>query len=167
MLGPLVSLKRRLNGARTPESHARDSYSAAAAPSCQRCWPATTHAVAASCVFSSRRRYEREACSLLFPQRPSSTHHSTLPLTSPLLHCCHCAAAPQDPLAIAPWAPRCRRVGAPNPGTSQQPARPHELRVTRLPLPSHWLGQAKRFCGLSPLQQYPFLFSFQIIQIQF
>jgi hypothetical protein len=32
---------------------------------------------------------------------------------------------------------------------------------------SRWLGQAKRLCGLSPLQQYPFLFSFQIMQIQF
>jgi hypothetical protein len=33
--------------------------------------------------------------------------------------------------------------------------------------PNPLAGQAKRLCGLSPLQQYHFLFLFQIIQIQF
>jgi hypothetical protein len=54
--------------------------------------------------------------------------------SSPLV-CHHCAAAHQDPLAIAPWAPRRRRAGAPKPGASQQLARLHELYVSRLPLP--------------------------------
>jgi hypothetical protein len=48
------------------------------------------------------------------------------------LLCRRCAAAPQDPLDIAP---RRRQAGAPNPGASQQPARPHVLRIVRLPLP--------------------------------
>jgi hypothetical protein len=65
------------------------------------------------------------------PHRSASCLASTP--SSPLL-CHRCAAAPQDPLAIAPWALHHRRADAPNPGASQQLAHLHELRVARLPL---------------------------------
>jgi hypothetical protein len=84
--GPLFSLRRRLNGARTLASRTRDSYSAAAATSRHRCRPATTsaphatHAAAAPCVISSRRRSEREVVLSSSRNSHRTPTHSTLPL---------------------------------------------------------------------------------------
>jgi hypothetical protein len=80
MPGLLVSLRHPLKSVQTLASCTRDSCSATATTSHQRyrlattSAPRATHAAAASCVFSSRYRSEREACSILFPQQPPSTH---------------------------------------------------------------------------------------------
>jgi hypothetical protein len=84
---PLVSLRRRLNGAQTLASHACDSCSATATTLRRCCRPAATfapratHAAAAPCVISLRCQSEREA--VLSSSRNSSRMptHSALPLT--------------------------------------------------------------------------------------
>jgi hypothetical protein len=62
-------------------------------------------------------------------------------------------------LGFWPTLPSCATTQAPSPVFTVG----RKGRVGR----TRWPGQAKRLCGLSPLQQYQFLFSFQIIQIQF
>jgi hypothetical protein len=113
MPGPHASLRRRLNGTRMLASRARHSCSAAAATSRQRCRPAATSAPRATHAAAARASSPHAVGSKekSFSPLPAiaAEHPPTLLCllpsasapSSPLLYR-RCAAAPQDPLAIAP-----------------------------------------------------------------